>query len=296
MSVRTSQSDGIGAMLAMSCESRAEYDSLRSSPVFRHQRAILDQLMIGGADNDVVSIDGFCFPCDKPSSFHVNRRPIFGSESSLPNWREGLHCTGCGMNNRIRSMSWITENAVRGRDHPQIYITERRTAFYEWLATRYGDGVIGSEYLDPSVKPGAVVDGIRHEDVEGLSFGDARFDVLICMDVLEHVNDPALAMQQMARVLKPGGELLLSVPFFAGSTGNVRRSQILEGEVVHHEPPAYHGAFPPAHGWLVFWDFGWELVEELRAVFGSAEVVVYWSRQYVHLGSQLLFFRCVRRQ
>jgi SAM-dependent methyltransferase len=296
MSVSTAHSDDVGAMLAVSCESRAEYDSLRSLPVFRHQRAILDQLMVGSAEDEVVSIDGFCFPCDQPSSFRVNRRPVFGAETSAPNWREGLHCTRCGMNNRIRSMSWITERVVRGRDRPRIYITERRTAFYEWLATRYGDGVIGSEYLGPSVEPGGVVDGIRHEDLEGLSFGDARFDVVVCMDVLEHVNDPARAMEQIARVLKPGGELLLSVPFFAGSPGNVRRSQILDGEIVHHEPPAYHGASPPAHGWLVFWDFGWELVEELRAAFGSAEVVVYLSRQYVHLGPQLLFFRCVWRR
>jgi SAM-dependent methyltransferase len=294
MTIRTSLSDEVGTMLAVSCEDRVDYDSLRALPAFRHQRAFLDQLLDDDGDDAMFSLDGFCVPCGRPSTFRLNRRPLFAAETSGPNWREGLHCEGCGMNNRIRSMAWITERVAGERERPQIYATERRTAFYDWLATRYGEGVVGSEYLDPTVEPGRVVDGIRHEDVERLSFDDAKFDVVVSMDVLEHVNDPARAIEQIARVLKPEGELLLSVPFFAGSPSNIRRSQILDGEVVHHLPPEYHGASPPGQGWLVFWDFGWELVDEFRARFASVELVVYWSRQYVHLGPNLYFFRCVR--
>jgi SAM-dependent methyltransferase len=296
MTVGASLSDEVGAMLAISCQNRVEYDALRSLPAFRHQRAVLDQLMSDDTDDAMLSVDGFCLPCDQPSTFSLNRRPLFGANTSGPNWREGLHCVGCGMNNRIRSMAWITERMMGGRECPQIYATEQRTAFFDWLTIRYGEGVIGSEYLGQTILPGQVVDGIRHEDVERLTFGDARFDAVVSMDVLEHVNDPARAIEQIARVLKPGGEFLLSVPFFAGSPANVRRSQIRDGAVVHHQPPEYHGASPPGQGWLVFWDFGWELVDILQAGIGSVELVVYWSRQYVHLGPNLLFFRCVRSQ
>jgi len=294
LSIRTSLTDDLGAMLAVSCENAAEYDSLRSSPTFRLHREILNQLISDSAEDDVISFDGFCVPCDQPSTFYLNRRPVFRAETPVPNWREGLRCTRCGMNNRIRSMAWITEQVVRGQKHPQIFATEQRTDFYKWLRTRHGEGVIGSEYLGPGVEPGCLVDGIRHEDVEHLSFGDAGFDAVVSMDVLEHVNDPVRAIEETARVLKPGGEFLLSVPFFSGSPSNVRRSEILDGEVVYHEPPEYHGASPPAHGWLVYWEFGWELVDELRAVFGSVEVIVYQSRLYVHLGPNLMLFRCTR--
>lgn len=42
---------------------------------------------------------------------------------------------------------------------------------------------------------------------------DAQFDAVVCTEVLEHlVFDPAFAMNEMNRVLKPGGVALITVP------------------------------------------------------------------------------------
>ena len=41
---------------------------------------------------------------------------------------------------------------------------------------------------------------------------DASYDSAICLEVLEHVPDPAAALRETARILKPGGWLVLSVP------------------------------------------------------------------------------------
>jgi SAM-dependent methyltransferase len=46
-----------------------------------------------------------------------------------------------------------------------------------------------------------------------LSFEDSSFDTVLCTEVLEHVAKPHLAVEEMSRVLKPGGYLILSVPF-----------------------------------------------------------------------------------
>jgi SAM-dependent methyltransferase len=46
-----------------------------------------------------------------------------------------------------------------------------------------------------------------------LPFRDASFDTLLLSDVLEHVPDPGLLWREMARVLRPGGRLILNVPF-----------------------------------------------------------------------------------
>ena len=48
---------------------------------------------------------------------------------------------------------------------------------------------------------------------EALPFKDDTFDGVISMAVLEHVRDPFLCAQEIARVIKPGGSLLCAVPF-----------------------------------------------------------------------------------
>ena len=45
-----------------------------------------------------------------------------------------------------------------------------------------------------------------------LPFERARFDCCLCSEVLEHIDDDRTAVVELARVLKPGGWLLVSVP------------------------------------------------------------------------------------
>jgi SAM-dependent methyltransferase len=44
-------------------------------------------------------------------------------------------------------------------------------------------------------------------------FADARFEAVLCNQVLEHVFNPDEFVSELARVLAPGGRLLLTVPF-----------------------------------------------------------------------------------
>jgi SAM-dependent methyltransferase len=47
---------------------------------------------------------------------------------------------------------------------------------------------------------------------EQIPFKSAQFDLVICTQVLEYVPNPAAAIAEIHRVLRPGGVLLLSVP------------------------------------------------------------------------------------
>lgn len=47
-----------------------------------------------------------------------------------------------------------------------------------------------------------------------LPFQDASFDVVVCSEVLEHVPSYEKLVEELIRVLKPGGRLALSVPKF----------------------------------------------------------------------------------
>jgi SAM-dependent methyltransferase len=48
-----------------------------------------------------------------------------------------------------------------------------------------------------------------------LPFRDATFDVVAAFDVLEHCEPESVAMAELARVLTPGGRLLMSVPAYS---------------------------------------------------------------------------------
>lgn len=64
-----------------------------------------------------------------------------------------------------------------------------------------------------------------HQDLEALDFPDGSVDGLICLDVLEHVAEPFKAIAEIKRVLRPGGQLLLTVPFLTSYHGKGGGSQ-----------------------------------------------------------------------
>ena len=49
-----------------------------------------------------------------------------------------------------------------------------------------------------------------------LPYPDEFFDFVVSQAVLEHVSEPRLAVEEMIRVLKPGGELYAEIPFIQG--------------------------------------------------------------------------------
>lgn len=51
--------------------------------------------------------------------------------------------------------------------------------------------------------------------VEKIPFNDKTMDVISCLECLEHVFDPTIVLKEIERVLKPGGRVLISVPYQA---------------------------------------------------------------------------------
>ena len=51
-------------------------------------------------------------------------------------------------------------------------------------------------------------------DLTEIPVEDARYDLVLCTQTLEHVPEPWRVLQEYYRVLKPGGSLWLSAPFY----------------------------------------------------------------------------------
>ena len=53
---------------------------------------------------------------------------------------------------------------------------------------------------------------LQVDDITDSSLPESSFDLVLCTEVIEHIRDSAAAIEQMYRLLVPGGALILSTP------------------------------------------------------------------------------------
>jgi SAM-dependent methyltransferase len=283
-----------GALVDVQRLERADsYRDVLRSPAFAVRRLLERHLAARHAAARRFALAGFCASCLSVVDFEASFAGAWRAPDGLlvPNWREYLRCPQCGMNGRQRMIAQAI--AHWAESSPRLpgttaYMMEQVSPLYRW-ATAAISRVrwVGSEYLGPHHAAGSRDGGVRHEDAEALGFADATFDLVVSCDVLEHVSDPVAAFAEIARVLRPGGVALLTIPIDPALARNRRRALREPGGVRHLLPEIYHGDPLSARGALVFTDFGWEVLAQLRAA-GLAEVALhlYWSYALGYLGIQ----------
>lgn len=119
-----------------------------------------------------------------------------------------------------------------------------------------------SEFHDDAA-PGDVVDGVRSEHLERLTYPDASFDLILSSETLEHVPDLTAALSELHRVLRPGGRHIFTVPLLPGVPQTFPRAvRLADGSIEHLATPVSH----PGGDWgyPVFTEFGADLPEILR--------------------------------
>jgi len=106
--------------------------------------------------------------------------------------------------------------------------------------------------------------GYRSEDLQDQTFPDACFDLIITQDVFEHIFRPDLAIREIARTLRYGGAFLGTAPLTRRIWPSKRLASLVDGKIVYHEKPAYHGNPVSKEGSLVTINWGYDIVPYLH--------------------------------
>lgn len=121
----------------------------------------------------------------KPDSYFGNARTEI--QPLLPAWSPRVLELGCGGGATLR---WLRANQLAGEVHGIELFDEAAEA--------------ARPHLDSLCQL-----NIEHDT---LPYSAASFDLILCLDVLEHLVDPWRAMAILRQLLAPGGVLVASVP------------------------------------------------------------------------------------
>jgi SAM-dependent methyltransferase len=160
-------------------------------------------------------------------------------EAESVNCREGQRCPQCGAPLRSAALGlailhhagWSGTFDTWTSSSPPLRVLEinRAGQLTPWLDRI--DGHLLVEHPDV--------------DMQGLSFPDGGWDLVVHSDTLEHVDDPTTALAECRRMLAPGGALCFTIPII-GNRLTRRRAGL---------PPSYHGSeSDPAY--LVVTEYG----------------------------------------
>jgi hypothetical protein len=268
-------------LVAFECRSQAEFQRFgEANAALAGYMAAMERALVPKRE-PCFSLPGYCQVCARFTAFAAD---FLYATGDLPNWRERLECPSCRLNNRTRAAL----HHLLGTAPPDaaLYLTEQTTPLFAAAKARFPNAQ-GSEFLRDGTMLGRTnTQAIRHEDATALTFPAAAFDAIASFEVLEHVPAYQRALAEFRRCLRPGGHLVLTVPFVLDrATTLVRASQHPDGTVTHHEPPELHGDPVGQGGVLCFYHFGWDLLDHLRAAgFADPRLELYWSVEYGYLG------------
>lgn len=206
---------------------------------------------------EVLRIDGFCPICESAATFVADGPWLRGT----------LKCRSCekGSVPRERALA-----AVLNRECPDwrtlsIHESSPMQRGISLKLQRQAKHYVGSHFF-PEEPFGTIVKGWRNENIEQQTFESDTFDLVITLDVTEHVFHPDRMFKEIWRTLKPGGLYISTFPI---------RKRLVEATVplarLHpdgtveflKDPPEYHGNPIDGAGALVTWDYGYDIHQQI---------------------------------
>lgn len=114
-----------------------------------------------------------------------------------------------GQERRLQMILTAASERVRGR----VLENGCGIGLYVQRLAAHGGQVVGLEYdLERARQARQLSASITNAAGEALPFENDSFDLILSHEVLEHVQDDRQAIQEMVRVLRPGGRAVIFVP------------------------------------------------------------------------------------
>ncbi len=215
-------------------------------------------------------VEGICPVCEQETAFVAEREQDLAPEWWGHWFRGGLLCQSCGSIPRERALlavltmlrpNWRALSIHESSPSPRGASVRLRNECPGYIATQY-DAALAFGAVHPEL-------GYRSEDLAVQTFPDSKFDVVVTQDVFEHLFNPAAAISEIGRTLKPDGICIMTVPIVRKEQPSVRRAIMYNGVTEHLLlPPQYHGNPINPTGSLVTVDWGYDLTAFLSARSG----------------------------
>ena len=201
-----------------------------------------------------------------------------GTFSRVEDGREGFVCGNCSASSRHRAVIDALRR-VLGAPAIPLYAWEKSPSTVILESSARGSYPVmlrdkftyhATEYDPEKIAGGAAPE--KFADFQRLGFEADSIDIVIASEVFEHVRRDDLGFAEIYRVLKPGGSLVLTVPYDHTMEKTVQRIDTTGPEDRHLMEPEYHGG--GGHT-LTYRNYGRDLAARLtQAGFAVARLSV----------------------
>lgn len=196
-------------------------------------------------------------------------------QRSLFDRREGHFCAHCGMSRRVRMILWSIRRLFPDLRPTQILHLNQINGLSGVL--KESRDLVETCY-DSSRPIGVECQGFINQDMQQLQFEDARFDLVVHSETLEHLHQYDRALAECHRVLKPGGIQIYSVPLIKRRLTRRRSRLDAGGNAVNSLPPSYHGL---GQDYQVVWEFGGDFLRTRAANISELHYDNFWRNPTV---------------
>lgn len=184
----------------------------------------------------------------KTPKFHCNlcqqEPPYFVHISNRLRIKWHSVCPTCNSRPRHRGLKLLYEEVLGNMQNPKVIHFAPEPVFYPILKQLTDNYQTTDFFLDDVDFP--------KEDIQQLSFESERYDVALCNHVIEHVPEDSKAVSEIARVLKPGGVAIFTIP------GDWRRNK-----TIPFKDLSFNGHYR---------DYGMDVIELFSQSFDTVDV------------------------